>query len=79
MYIVYVLVLEYNSVSVCAVTKCVSSMTACNYTHICTRNTCLLFQGADFCSTAGFDTLVKRLKEGKRMCTDFEEYLEKRL
>lgn len=36
------------------------------------------FWGSDFCSTAGFDTLVKRLKEGKRTCTDFEEYLEKR-
>lgn len=36
------------------------------------------FWGSEFCSTAGFDTLVKRLKEGKRVCQDFEEYIEKR-
>lgn len=39
--------------------------------------TCFV-QGSDFTSTAGFDTLVKRLKEGKQMCVDFEECLEKR-
>ena len=36
------------------------------------------YQGTDFCSTAGFDTLVKRLKEGKQMIVDVEDYLEKR-
>lgn len=36
------------------------------------------FWSSEFCSTAGFDTLVKRLKEGKKMCQDFEEFLEKR-
>ena len=35
-------------------------------------------QGSDFCNTAGYDQLVKRLKEGKRTCHDFEEFLEKR-
>lgn len=36
------------------------------------------FWGTDFCSTAGFDVLAKRLREGKQMCKDFEEYMEKR-
>eukprot|EP00731_Ephydatia_muelleri_P016968 Em0010g66a len=36
------------------------------------------FWGSEFCSTQGFDTLVQRLKEGKNMCIDYEEYLEKR-
>ncbi|XP_065886288.1 proline-serine-threonine phosphatase-interacting protein 1-like [Dysidea avara] len=36
------------------------------------------FWGAEFCSNQGFDALVKRLKDGKKMCTDFEEFLEKR-
>ena len=36
------------------------------------------FWGTDFCSTAGYDTLVKRLKEGKQMVIDYEEYLERR-
>ena len=45
--------------------------------HVCIY-ICAL-QGTDFCSTAGFDTLVKRLKEGKQMIVDVEEYLEKRL
>ncbi|XP_064387838.1 proline-serine-threonine phosphatase-interacting protein 1-like [Halichondria panicea] len=36
------------------------------------------FWSTEFCSTQGYDTLVKRLKDGKRMCQDFEEYLEKR-
>ena len=34
-------------------------------------------QGTDFCGTQGFDALLKRLKEGKKTCTDFEEFLEK--
>jgi proline-serine-threonine phosphatase interacting protein 1 len=37
------------------------------------------FWGSDFCSTAGYDQLVKRLKEGKKMCHDFEDFLEKRV
>ena len=41
--------------------------------------TCIyLPQGSDFCSTTGYDHLVKRLKEGKRTCHDFEEVIEKR-
>jgi proline-serine-threonine phosphatase interacting protein 1 len=36
------------------------------------------FWGSEFCSTAGYDTLVKRLKEGKKMCHDLEDFLEKR-
>ena len=35
-------------------------------------------QGTDFCSTAGFDILAKRLRDGKQMSKDFEEYMEKR-
>jgi len=39
---------------------------------------CVIIQSTEFCNTSGYDTLVKRLKDGKRMCQDFEEYLEKR-
>jgi hypothetical protein len=35
------------------------------------------FWGTDFCGSQGFDALIKRLKEGKKTCTDYEEYLEK--
>ena len=35
------------------------------------------FWGTDFCGTQGFDALMKRMKDGKKMCTDFEDYLEK--
>ncbi len=35
-------------------------------------------QGSEFCSTAGFDQLVRRLKEGKKVVMDIEDYLEKR-
>ena len=35
------------------------------------------FWGTDFCGTQGFDTLVKRLKDGKKTCTDIEEFLDK--
>ena len=35
-------------------------------------------QGTEFCGTAGFDVLAKKLREGKQMCKDFEEYMEKR-
>jgi hypothetical protein len=38
-----------------------------------------LFQGTDFCSTAGFDTLHKRVKEGRQVCKDLEEFLKQRL
>ena len=31
------------------------------------------FWEPEYCGTRGFDTLVKRMKEGKRMCMDFEE------
>ena len=37
----------------------------------------LHWQGTDFCGTQGFDALMKRMKDGKKMCTDFEDYLEK--
>ena len=36
-----------------------------------------LAQGTDFCGTQGFDALMKRMKDGKKMCMDFEDYLEK--
>ncbi len=39
---------------------------------------CVCVQGTDFCSTAGFDILAKRLRDGKQMCKDFEDYVEKR-
>ncbi|XP_003388698.1 PREDICTED: proline-serine-threonine phosphatase-interacting protein 1-like [Amphimedon queenslandica] len=39
---------------------------------------CQNFWGSDFCSTQGYDVLVKRLKEGKQVLVDYEEYLEKR-
>ncbi len=39
----------------------------------------LLSQGSDFCSTSGFDALVKRMKDGKQMCKDFEDFLKARL
>ncbi|XP_015759730.1 PREDICTED: proline-serine-threonine phosphatase-interacting protein 1-like [Acropora digitifera] len=36
------------------------------------------FWGADFNSTAGFDVLCKRMRDGKQMCQDFEEFLRQR-
>ena len=36
------------------------------------------FWGSDFNSTAGFDTLCKRLRDGKQMCIDFEEFIKQR-
>lgn len=36
------------------------------------------FWEPEYCGTRGFDTLVKRMKEGKRMCMDFEEFLHQR-
>ena len=36
------------------------------------------FQGADFVSTAGFDVLSKRMKEGKQVCKDLEDFLRQR-
>ena len=47
------------------------------FTHAFKR-VVLSSQGTDFCGNQGFDTLVKRLKDGKKMCTDFEEFIEKR-
>ena len=35
-------------------------------------------QGSDFNSTAGFDTLCKRVRDGKQMCIDFEEFIKQR-
>ncbi|XP_064633477.1 proline-serine-threonine phosphatase-interacting protein 1-like isoform X2 [Lineus longissimus] len=36
------------------------------------------FWGTDFCSTAGFDVLHKRVKEGRQVCKDLEEFLKQR-
>lgn len=36
------------------------------------------FWGTDFNSTAGFDALCKRLKDGKQMCQDFEDFIRQR-
>lgn len=36
------------------------------------------FWEAEYCGTHGFDVLLKRMKEGKRMCIEFEEYLHQR-
>lgn len=36
------------------------------------------FWGTDFNSTAGFDALCKRLKDGKQMCLDFEDFIRQR-
>ncbi|XP_031566957.1 proline-serine-threonine phosphatase-interacting protein 2-like [Actinia tenebrosa] len=36
------------------------------------------FWGSDFTSTAGFDNLCKRLRDGKQSCQDFEEFVRQR-
>ena len=36
------------------------------------------FWELEYCGTRGFDILVKRMKEGKRTCIDFEEFLHQR-
>ncbi|XP_068743904.1 proline-serine-threonine phosphatase-interacting protein 1-like [Montipora capricornis] len=41
-----------------------------------TFGTC--FWGTDFNSTAGFDVLCERMRDGKQMCQDFEEFLRQR-
>lgn len=38
----------------------------------------ICLQGSDFNSTAGFDTLSKRLRDGKQVCMDFEEFIKQR-
>ena len=38
----------------------------------------LILQGSDFCSTVGFDVLVKRMKDGKQVCKEFEDFLKAR-
>ena len=35
-------------------------------------------QEIDFTGTQGYEALVKRLKDGKRMTVDFEEFLKQR-
>ncbi|KAL9985653.1 hypothetical protein ACROYT_G008079 [Oculina patagonica] len=36
------------------------------------------FWGTDFNSSAGFDVLAKRMKDGKQMCQDFEDFIRQR-
>lgn len=36
------------------------------------------FWGVDFNSTAGFDALCKRMRDGKQMCQDFEDFIRQR-
>ena len=38
----------------------------------------LHMQGTDFCSTAGAEALSKRMKDGKQMCQDLEEFVKQR-
>ena len=39
---------------------------------------CNTFQGSDYCSTQGFEVLIKRMKDGKQMSKDFEDFLKAR-
>ncbi|XP_028399506.1 proline-serine-threonine phosphatase-interacting protein 2-like [Dendronephthya gigantea] len=36
------------------------------------------FWGSDFNSTTGFDVLCKRVKDGRQMCVDYEEFIKQR-
>ena len=35
-------------------------------------------QGTEFCDTAGFDTLAKRMREGRDSCRYFLEFVRQR-
>jgi len=38
----------------------------------------MMLQDADFKGTTGFESLVKKLKDGRQMCKDFEDFLRQR-
>ena len=38
----------------------------------------LLLQDSDFNKCTGFEVLVKKLKDGRQMCKDFEDFLRQR-
>ncbi|CAH1788186.1 unnamed protein product [Owenia fusiformis] len=38
-----------------------------------------VFWGGDFCSTQGFETICRRMKEGRSSTKDFEDFLKQRL